>query len=147
MIDVANDLRTRVDATLARLQTISESDASRDRGPGQWIRKEILGHLVDSAANNHQRFIRAQLESPFVGPAYEQDRWVELHRYRDRPWGELLGLWATLNRHLAHVIEGVPAERLATSCRIGDAGPVTLRWLIEDYRRHMEHHLEQIFSG
>jgi len=147
MIDVAQELRTRVDEALPRLQKVSEADAARDQGPGKWVKKEILGHLIDSAANNHQRFVRAQRVDPFVWPGYEQDHWVAANRYRDRPWAELQGLWAALNRHLAHVIEGVPSGRLATKCEIGGEAPVTLEWLIRDYLEHMEHHLEQILTA
>ncbi len=85
-----------------------------------WVRKEILGHLIDSAVNNHQRFVRAQIASPLVGPGYDQEAWVSLHRYRERPWADLVVLWAALNGHLAAVIEAVPAEKRQTPCIVGD---------------------------
>jgi hypothetical protein len=110
------------------------------------VRKEILGHLIDSAANNHQRFVRAPLADPYAGPGYEQNAWVSLHRYRERPWGELLDLWAALNAHVAYAMEAVPAERLGTRCLIGDNPPVTLEWVMRDYLRHLRHHLAQILD-
>lgn len=147
MIEVAGELRDEVDAVLPRLRRMSEAEASRDRGPGKWVKKEILGHLIDSAANNHQRFVRAPAADPFVGPGYDQDAWVAANRYRQRPWNELVDLWAGLNRHLAHVIAGVPPERFQTRCLIGDSPPAPLEWWIRDYVRHLKHHLTQILDG
>jgi len=147
MIEVAGELRDEVDAVLPRLRRMAEADVSRDRGPGKWMKKEILGHLIDSAANNHQRFVRAPAADPFVGPGYDQNAWVAANRYRERPWSELVDLWAGLNRHLAHVIAGVPAEKLQTRCLIGDSQPAPLEWWIRDYVHHLKHHLAQIVDG
>jgi hypothetical protein len=110
------------------------------------VRKEILGHLIDSAANNHQRFVRGRLADRLVAPGYDQDAWVEVHAYKARPWAELLDLWAALNRHLAHVLETTPAERRATPCTIGDDPEATLEWVARDYVRHLRHHLAQILA-
>jgi DinB superfamily len=147
MIEVAGELRDEVDAALPRLRCMAEADVSRERGPGKWMKKEILGHLIDSAANNHQRFVRAPAADPFVGPGYDQNAWVAANRYRERPWSELVELWAGLNRHLAHVIAGVPPEKLQTRCLIGDNQPAPLEWWIRDYVRHLKHHLAQILDG
>jgi hypothetical protein len=121
-----------------------ESEVTQDRGAGKWMRKEILGHLIDSALNNHQRFVRAQLTSPFVGPGYDQSLWVILHGYRGRPWVELVDLWAALSHHIACVVESVSAEKLQTPCVIGEREAAPLEWWIRDYLRHLKHHLEQI---
>lgn len=144
MIELASELRAEVDRAAAILRTRDESEVARSRGEGKWTRKEILGHLIDSAANNHQRFVRAQSTSPFTWPGYEQDTWVTVHRYRDRAWAELVELWAALNRHVAAVIERVPAEKLATPCTIGSDEPATLEWWMRDYLRHLRHHLAQL---
>jgi hypothetical protein len=146
MIEVAGELRDEVESALARLRPLGEADVTRDRGPGKWIKKEILGHLIDSAANNHQPFVRAQAEDPFVGPAYDQGAWVSVHGYRDRPWSELVEIWASLNRHVAYVIASVPPERLRTRCVIGDNEPASLEWLMRDYVRHLRHHLAQLLD-
>jgi hypothetical protein len=147
MKDVADDLRAEITRAGERLRAVSESRATVSRGDGKWTRKEILGHLLDSAANNHQRFVRAQFADPFVWPGYEQNAWVAVHSYRSRPWLELVDLWAGLNTHVADVIEHIPQDRRATECRIGADGPVTLEWLAVDYVRHMRHHLAQILEG
>jgi len=144
MIELAAALRAEVEEAAVRLQTRTETDVTRDRGPGKWIKKEILGHLIDSAANNHQRFVRAQTVDPFVWPGYDQQFWVSAHRYRDRPWAELVELWVDLNRQVAQIIEGVPPVRLSARCVIGDTEPATLEWWMRDYLRHLRHHLAQI---
>jgi hypothetical protein len=144
MIELAAAIRDEVERASARFNGWSEAGVMRDRGVGKWVRKEILGHLIDSAANNHQRFVRAQLTSPFVGPGYDQQAWVSLHRYRERPWADLVALWVALNRHVAAVIESVPAEKLQTPCIIGDHEPAPLEWWMRDYLRHLKHHLEQL---
>ena len=119
----------------------------RSGGAGKWVKKEILGHLIDSAVNNQERFVRAQMTDRLVWPGYEQDSWVSVQKYRDRPWTELVQLWEQLNRHVVHVMANVPPNRLSALCVIGDHEPVTLEWLMNDYVRHLRHHLNQIFNG
>jgi hypothetical protein len=140
------DLRAVVSDTAKKLQTLSEQDVMRSRGAGKWVKKEILGHLIDSALNNQERFVRAQMSDRLVWPGYEQDRWVSVQKYRERPWNELVELWEQLNRHIAHVMTSVPLNRLNAPCVIGDDNPVTLEWLMNDYIRHLRHHLNQIFD-
>ena len=147
MKQLAAELRGEVERVVSRFQAWSEADASAERGAGKWIRKEILGHLIDSAFNNQQRFVRAQLASEYVGPGYEQRAWVTVNGYRERPWRELVEIWVAANRHLAAVIERVPASKLQTPCTIGDGKPVTLEYVMQDYLTHMKRHLEQIVAG
>jgi hypothetical protein len=146
MTKAAEELSAVVYESLAKLQALSEEEVMRSRGAGKWVKKQILGHLIDSALNNEQRFVRAQMTERLVWPGYEQDRWVALQKYRERPWAEVVGLWEQLNRHVAHVMANVPAERLGTTCVIGENEPVTLEWLMNDYVRHLRHHLDQIFA-
>jgi hypothetical protein len=146
MIELARALRDEVAQAAARFKQWSDAQAAADRGPGKWLKKEILGHLIDSAANNHQRFVRAQFANPFVWPGYEQTAWVALQGYRERPWPELVELWVALNRHVAALIELVPAEKLSTLCTIGDHKPESLEWWMRDYLRHLKHHLAQLES-
>jgi hypothetical protein len=142
----ARELRAEVEAALPRLRAISDASAAASRGNGKWVRKEILGHLIDSAANNQQRFVRARSSDPFVWPGYDQNAWVSAHGYRERPWAELVDLWAAFNEQVAAAMRSVPSDRLATSCVIGGDASVTLEWLMQDYVGHMRHHLAQIFS-
>ncbi|MGA2763256.1 MAG: DinB family protein [Spirochaetia bacterium] len=133
-----------VDRELPRLRLMQPKEVSASPAPGKWSRKEILGHLIDSASNNHQRFVRALLSEELRFPGYAQNDWVRLQAYADQEWQKVVDLWSALNRHLAHLISHIPAEKLATPCRIGDNAPITLEALIADYIRHVEHHLEQL---
>jgi hypothetical protein len=145
-MSAAEELNGAVAQSLPKLRALPEEEVMRSRGAGKWVKKEILGHLIDSAANNHQRFVRAQLSERLVWPGYEQDGWVAVQRYRDRSWADIVLLWEQLNRHLAHVMANIPADRLSTKCVIGEGEPVTLEWLMSDYVRHLRHHLDQILG-
>ncbi|HJU53330.1 MAG TPA: DinB family protein [Pyrinomonadaceae bacterium] len=141
---VAEELLRVVESTAERLRAVSEAEAAGAAAGGKWSKKQILGHLIDSAANNHQRFVRAQEGAEFNGPRYEQEHWVGVQDYASSSWPELIEFWRLYNRHLAHVIRRIPEERLGVSCRIGPAEPVTLGFVVEDYLTHLKHHLRQI---
>ena len=139
------DLLSRTKAKeLESLQAITESEAATSLAPGRWTRKEELGHLIDSASNNHMRFVRATLEGTYDGPSYSQNEWVDVHGYRDVPWTALVEFWCRYNDLLARVVARIPEDRLNAPCRIGGGDPVTLKFVIEDYVRHLQHHLAQI---
>ena len=130
---------------LAEHWTLFTEDELLNRaGPGRWSRKEVLGHLVDSAANNHSRFVLAQLAGPLQMRAYDQDAWVRLSAYQHLSSAELLALWTTYNRFFLHLLVQIPEETLAVECFTPNANPVTLCWLINDYVLHLEHHVQQI---
>ncbi len=129
---------------LAALRAISEADAARPLRAGGWCPKQELGHLIDSATNNHARFVRAALEPDFHGLGYDQNGWVGLHRYETLPWSVLIDFWQRYNTLLAHLVRQIPDDRLGAICQVGDSAPVTLAFLIEDYTLHMQHHLDQI---
>ncbi len=127
-----------------RLVEMKEQDVSRPVSEGKWSKKEILGHLIDSASNNHQRIVRALLQDELEFPSYVQADWVRVQDYEDESWKLLVELWCACNLHLAHVIASAPPEKLAVTCRIGEGGAMKLEDLIGDYVRHMEHHLKQL---
>jgi hypothetical protein len=112
--DVAKDLGGLLGEALPSLEAIDEEGSLTTRGPGTWSRKQILGHLVDSALNNVQRFVRAQHGSELSLPDYDQPGWVAASGYQDRPWADIVALWAVLNIHLAHVMARIPASALET---------------------------------
>jgi DinB superfamily len=111
-----------------------------------WSRKEILGHLIDSASNNHQRFVRSQLQPRTSFPRYDQEEWVGVQGYGERPWAELVELWRSYNRHLLHVMRRVPASALANVCVVTADEPESLESHMIDYVGHLRHHLEQILA-
>ena len=137
-------IRQIVSSEGARLRLVPENEASRKSDASKWCKKEVLGHLVDSAANNHQRFVRALLAEELVFPAYVQNDWVRAQEYAGESWEIIVDLWSALNLHLAHMVDRIPAGKLSMQCRIGENPPMTLEALIADYIRHIVHHLAQI---
>jgi len=129
-----------------RLVDISEQDAAGKPDPKRWSKKEVLGHLIDSAGNNHQRFVRVQLTPLLEFPNYEQEFWVARQAYATEPWPDLVNLWLLLNRHLLHTVKAMPPEVFAHEIAIGGKPPMTLAALIDSYLDHLEHHLAQIFA-
>lgn len=117
------------------------------RPRGHWSKKEILGHLIDSASNNHQRFIRGQLQDELATPNYAQEQWVAAGLYQEREWKDLVELWLAYNRHLLHLMKNVAAARLKTIVHIDNHQPMTLEFVMVDYVRHLKHHLEQIAAS
>src|SRR3954452_8452629 len=134
----------RIDSAHQALLSIPEEQSSHTLREGGWSRKEILGHLIDSALNNHQRFVRAALDGSYEGATYDQAAWVNIHGYHSMAWPALLEHWRLQNLLLGQVIQRVPENRLDAPCRVGENAPVTLRFLIEDYLVHLDYHLEQI---
>ena len=141
---LADELIGIVDKAATELRTLSDAVAAQKRDPKVWSIKEIVGHLIDSAANNHHRFIRAQQANDFAFPGYEQDAWVDAQDYQSRPWLELIEFWALYNHHLAHTIRRIPDAAVNVQCRIGLKAAVTLDSLLQDYLIHLRHHLRQI---
>ncbi len=126
------------------LREITEHESAVPLKDGGWSRKEVLGHLIDSSSNNHQRFVRASLQDSLEFPGYEQNGFVRVQSPATVSWDLLVSVWASYNRYLAHVIAHLPAAKLYTPCRIGSGEPVTLEFLANDYVRHLVHHLDQI---
>ena len=133
-----------VDSTEASLRKISEADSGVPIRPGGWSRKQVLGHLIDSASNNHQRFVRAALRGSLEFPGYDQEGCVRIQAVQEMSWPGLIALWASYNRYLAHIVAHLPESALRTECRIGSGQPATLQFLAEDYVVHLVHHLKQM---
>jgi hypothetical protein len=138
------NFRERITSTHELLQNISEEESQHPFREGGWSKKEILGHLVDSALNNHQRFVRAALDGFYEGPFYRQEGWVAMHGYKLMTWPMLVEHWRCQNELLCEVVERIPEDRLNAPCRVGTDAPVTLRFLVDDYLDHLGHHVLQI---
>ncbi|MFZ0310155.1 MAG: DinB family protein [Candidatus Sulfotelmatobacter sp.] len=144
MKELSEQLLRLVETAEPKLHSTSEPETARPLLPGGWSRKQVLGHLIDSASNNHQRFVRAALQPSLDFPAYDQDENIRVQAPQEADWSLLVSLWAAYNRYLAHVIARLPAAKLETVCRIGSGEPVTLGFLATDYVRHLLHHLKQV---
>ena len=127
-----------------RLADIPDDAVALEPAPNRWSKKEFLGHLIDSAANNHQRFVRAQGTPRLEFPGYEQEFWVATQAYATSPWPDLVNLWLLLNRHLVHVMKAMPPAVLSHECIIDGRPAVTLEALAVDYLRHLNQHLTQL---
>lgn len=140
----ADQLVERVVQTRQWLLGLGESTVRHKPSSDRWSIAEVVGHLVDSASNNHQRFIRAQESDSLAFPKYEQNSWVEKNAYASADWESLVELWFHYNLQLARVIRQIPEEHLAKQCTIGEYDPCTLEWLATDYFDHLVHHLKKI---
>src|SRR4051812_20483378 len=155
MLDYAVELRDAVRAAKPFLERMSDGASSRSPAPGKWSPREIIGHLIDSASNNHQRFVRAQFKDDLVFSGYEQDRWVSVQHYREAPWSELIALWEHFNLHIARVMEIVPNDERIRPRALHNLDelawkpvpreqPATLDYFMRDYVGHLRHHLTQL---
>lgn len=144
MKELSEKLLTVIDSAEPRLHAVNATETEQPMLSGGWSRKQVMGHLIDSASNNHQRFVRASLQPSLEFPAYDQNGNIRMQAPEEADWELLVSLWAAYNRYLAHVIARLPAAKLDATCKIGANQPVTLRFIAEDYVVHMLHHLRQI---
>lgn len=156
MMSFITEFATTLESASERLLEIPEAETEVALRGG-WSAKQILGHLIDSAANNHARFVRAQLQEDLYFEGYDQEGWVRVQKYELEPWAALVDLWTNYNLHLLHVIENIPQDQLTESRvkhtldkiawkTVPASEPVRLDYLIRDYFEHMQDHLKQIFA-
>jgi hypothetical protein len=141
---IAQEFRREIERLRAELAATPAELADTPWRTGGWTRKQIVGHLLDSAANNRQRFVRAATDGHYAGPKYGQDAWVAAHGYAEQEWATLLRWWQAEHEILAAVVDRIPEERLGAECVVGENAPVTLRFLIEDYLEHQRWHFGQL---
>ena len=137
---------------------ITEQESEVPRAEDKWSPKQIIGHLIDSAGNNHQRFVRAQFTDDLVFSGYEQEEWVRVEHFQEEPWRDLVQFWRLYNQHILHIMKHA-AEDTRTKLRqrhnlhqlaseqIKEDEPVTLEFFMRDYVDHMKKHLSQIFQN
>jgi transcriptional regulator len=145
MIEKAlNRLEYIINLTPKMLTEISEENMSTKPSPTKWSKKEIIGHLIDSATNNHQRFVRGQFENiPEI--SYDQNNWNEFSFYNQIDSKQIISFWTIYNKQIKEIIKRIPKENLEKQIKIGN-NILTLEFLIIDYVEHLEHHLKQIIE-
>lgn len=157
MEDFLDAFGRTIEEASVRLEQISEDESAKPRADEKWSSKQIIGHLIDSAANNHQRFVRAQFTDELVFPGYQQEEWVSSQRYQEKPWPEMIQLWRLYNRHILHIMRVTPEDvrmklrhkhnlHIIASDLIKEDEPVTLDYFMRDYVEHLRKHLQQIFG-
>lgn len=157
MGEFLEDFRQTLSAASNQLLAISAEKSQLPRAAGKWSPKEIVGHLIDSASNNHQRFVRAQFTDDLVFAGYEQEGWIRVQNYQAEDWTELVQLWRLYNQHILHLMSLVPEDtrmkprykhnlHQIASESLREDEPVTLDWFMRDYVDHMKKHLKQILG-
>jgi DinB superfamily len=139
-----NSLRELLQRVPSRLGELPSGTLEIRPSPSAWSRKQELGHLLDSAANNHQRIVRAQVQDNPAMPGYDQNAWVAVHAYQHRDWRELIEVWQALNRQLLAAAEAVPDTAWSRTLTVAGSAPLTLEFVFDDYLSHMVHHLQHI---
>ena len=138
--ETATEIELLVETWRARLRELSPDTVCSKPAPERWSISEVIGHLVDSACNNHQRFVRAQYCNELVFPKYEQNEWVASANYGTCNWESLIDLWYHYNILIANLIRNIPESQLSTPCTISPYEPCTLGFLVTDYLDHLNHH-------
>jgi len=158
MIHFDQTLLHIISQAVPKLQFLGKEEVQFKASTDSWSKKEILGHLIDSAYNNHQRFIRAEEQGTLIFQGYAQNEWVKKNGYQNRSFDEIIQTWEVVNRHLAQLIAGLPADLLRQETtahnfhligmrRPEEGAPSSLGYLIWDYIFHLEHHLKQLLPG
>ena len=151
-------IQTIVTAVVRQVNDIPGSCLDDKPSGTQWSGKEMLGHLIDSAFNNHQRIVRAVGQSDLVFQGYDQEEWVRRNNYQQRDVCELLCLWKLANDHIISAINALPKGFIHKEFKkhnlhcismnpLPASGWATLSYLVWDYIQHMEGHLIQIIPG
>lgn len=152
---IAGELRAAVHDALEWLSAAPNGETAARPRAGAWSAREIIGHLIDSASNNHGRFVRAALADSLVFPTYDQEQWVALQRYAEQDWSALLLRWTAFNEQVASSVESLPDDALTRVRRehnldriawkpVPKGESVTLEYFVRDYIGHLRHHLAQV---
>ena len=143
---LASDIENAIEVACKKLQSLTEDVVNKRPTPSDWSAKEVVGHLIDSASNNHQRFVRLQIADGLTFPDYQHENndWVKIQKYQEASWDDLLDLWQGLNRHIARIIRDVNETCIDHIWVVDEDNTITLGELMIDYLRHLKDHIVQI---
>ena len=144
MKNVIHELREIVSDYSGKINALTDAEFSDKPLPDKWSRKEVIGHLVDSAQNNLRRFICGQYETPAPLIVYDQDFWVNANQYQNMDRQDIIQLWRLLNLRICAVLENMPEGNYGKECNTGTLR--SIEWLAADYVKHMKHHINQVIS-
>jgi hypothetical protein len=149
MKQVIQELDQIVQAYSKKIRSIPENEFSAKPLPNKWSKKEVIGHLIDSAQNNLRRFICGQYESAPPKIVYEQNRWVTSNNYLQADSEEIITFWELINKRIVAVLNQMPSSAYSMKCDTGktDSQLYTIEWLAADYVRHLKHHLNQVIPN
>ena len=144
--NVTNGILRYIDTWEQKLIDLPVDTITKKRNKQNRTIKQILDHLVDSAANNHQRVVRLQYNDKLDLPDYQQDNdlWIVLQDYQNADWSNLIQLWKFYNLHIIQVIHSIDKNRLDSYWCDFTGAKVTLREMIEGYLGHLHLHIKEI---
>jgi len=152
---VLEHFRETIESATKLLREISEEESAKPLSEDKWSKKEIIGHLIDSAANNHQRFVRGQFQNDLIFQGYDQEQWVSAQKYNEADWSLLVDLWRAYNLHLAHIMacsDELARRKMHYDHTLNKIAfnhvsidhPTNLEYVMRDYIVHLKSHLDQI---
>lgn len=145
MENIVNDLRGVVEGFSQKFSQIPEPEFSAKPNPAKWSKKEVVGHLIDSAQSNLRRFVVGQYENqPNI--VYQQDFWVQANGYQQTKKEDVIALWRLINLQIATVLSNMPKENYGKQVNTGKGTPElhSIEWLAADYVKHLKHHINQV---
>ena len=144
MKDVYLELNSIINDFYSRYKDLDNETASKRPGADKWTLKEIVGHLIDSASNNQQRFVRLQIVDELVFPGYGKDnsKWLEIEKYNELNFSDIILLWKQYNVLIGNIIKEVDESKLGNYWSKSDGDKITLKDLMIDYVRHLKDHIK-----
>lgn len=145
MVENAEQLLKMVRAFYQKYKSLPEEITKIRLSDDRWSLREIVGHLIDSASNNHQRFIRMQLERECSFPDYNKDEWLQTSFYNGIDFKELLRMLKSYNQLIAHLIAQVSEmtfDHIWNKPWDQKEPEITLKDLIEHYIHHFQLHID-----
>jgi hypothetical protein len=147
MTETTNKLEHLLKRGLEYLARSSELEMARKESPKKWSKKEILGHLIDSGIKNLQRFTEIQFKNkPYRIKKYNQDELVKVNDYQNSDTREIIKFWELINKRMLYIIKKQSKKTLNYKIELEKDNFSDLRFLINDYVDHLEHHIKQIIK-